>query len=184
MAHIISILSGALEALLVAACQTAISDDDDSKALLVRAGRLQEDPTKNFVNVLIHPNDPDDMDEWVHEVIGKNITPYSDHGFPIGMYEIGGGEQWWRRFTAELKIFYNQKSLTRTQARDNAHLVLGRAEEAIKEGISALAASPDTWGEQAWGAYVRRSRCVERGGPTKDWIWDGKIWVEIGTSKP
>jgi len=183
MAHIISILSDGLETLLVAGCQTAVDDDDDSKALLVRAGRLQQDPTKNYVNILIHPNDPDDMDSWVHEPIGKNITPL-DQNMPMGMYEVGGGEQWWRRFTVELKIFFNQKSLTRTQARDYAHLVLGRAEEAIKEGVSTLSALADDWGEQSWGIYIMKSRCVERGGPTKDWIWDGKIWLQVGTSKP
>ena len=183
-------LIGAMEDLLEAACQTNVADDDPSRALIVRAGRLQDDPTTNYVHVLIHPNDPDDRETWHHEIIRENLTamqnPWggADFRLPQGMYEIGGGEMWWRRFTIQLTMFWIGKNLTRTQARDYSFLVLGRAEEAIKEGGSTFGELQDSWEESVWGWFVRRSWIAERGGPDVDWIWDAKIWVEFGTQKP
>ena len=190
MAQIISLLVDAIEDLLVTACQLDISGDDDSKALLVRAGRLQQDPTKNVVNILVHPNDPDAPDDWRHEIRKMDqVTlqnPWSRDvpASAVGMYEIGGGEHWWRRFTVELKMFFGTKNEDRATCRELAHRVLGRAEEALKEGMSTFGAQLGDWDEQCVQVYVTSSRCVERGGPTKDWIWDGKIWVQFHTAKP
>lgn len=190
MAHIVSMLGDSIAALLLAACQTAVDETDDTRAHTVREGRLQSDPTTNVVSILIHPNDPEQPDKWAHEVVRNNITalsnPWGDADFriPSGLYEIGGGEFWWRRFTVHLQMFWMEKGLTRNQALDYSHLVLGRAEEAIKEGAATFGALQDEWDEQVWGWYVRKSRCVERGGPPNDWIWDGKLWLEFGTNKP
>lgn len=188
MAQIVSLLADVMETLLTTACQTDVSDD--SKALLVRVGRLQEDPTKNVVSVLIHPNDPDNPDDWRHEVMKMDPfavqNPYGE-AIPVsnvGMYEVGGGAHWWRRFTVDLKMFFGVKTLAREEARELAQNVLGRAEEALKEGMSTLGTQQDGWGESCVQVYVTSSRCVERGGPTKDWIWDGKIWVQFHTAKP
>jgi len=186
MAHIVSILCDTLVTELVTYCQTNVSEDDPTRAVLVRGGRLQEDPTKNVVQALVHGNDPEAPEKWEHTIITQDLTKFLTGGMAqvMGMYEVGGGEQWWRRFTVELQMFWKAKKLNRNQARDAAHLVLGRAEAAIKQSTSALAAQADEFGEQAWGVYVRRSRCLERGGPPKDWIWNARIWIEIGTSKP
>jgi hypothetical protein len=190
MAHVVSLLVDALETVLTAGCKTAVDESDDSRAFLVRAGRLQADPTTNVVSILIHPNDPEDPDGWKHAIITENPTamqnPWGEAAFrvPMGMYEIGGGEHWWRRFTIELQMFWMNKALTRSEALALSHLVLGRAEEAIKEGINTFGACQDEWGERPWGVFVKSSRCLERGGPDTDWIWNGRIWVQFGTEKP
>lgn len=190
MAQIVSLLVDALETVLLKECQTDVDPSDDSRAYLVRAGRLQANPVTNVVSILIHPNDPNDPDGWRHEIVSENPTtmqnPWGGAAFrvPLGLYEVGGGEHWWRRFTVELTMYWMHKGLNRSTALELSHRVLGRAESAIKEGRATFGPLKDDWNEQPWGWYVRRSRCVERGGPDVAWIWDGKLWVEFGTEKP
>lgn len=187
--HICTMLIEAVTDLLLTACQLDVSTDDPSYATVVRAGRLQDDPTVNVVSILVHPNDPEEPRTWMNEIVGDDLKVIQNPwgGDPYRMpqhgYEIGGGEQWWRRFTVQLTMFWMNKSLTRTQARDYSFLVLGRAEEAIKEGASTFGVLQDAWGEQVWGWYVRRTHMLERGGPDVDWIWNGRLWLEFGTDK-
>ena len=73
-------------------------DELDTKARLVRAGKLQEDPTKQTgIQILVHPNYPGEPDKWPHKVAMGEEFGLS---FPVG--EIGGGLYFWRRYTAEI----------------------------------------------------------------------------------
>ena len=159
---------------LVEDLSTNISDE--TKAGLIRDGRLQDDPTQYGITVLAYPNDPYD-ETWIHTVAkGKE---HNLLGLDVPPYEIGGGEMWWRRFTAQLVMFF-EPDVNRHEARMRAMVVLSRAEWSLSNlSIGDLG---DTFGERGHKVFVVRSYTRHSGG-TGTYIWKGMVNFVALTSK-
>lgn len=147
------------------------SDNDPTKARLVRAGLLQDDPTRYKVSILVLPNDQDGDILWRHELAPKEVAP---------PYEIGGSEMWLRRFTLILNMFWSPRT-TREQAMLNANILLSKAEDVLAR-LSVLTTRPDDFGEYALDLRVKSSHLAPGGGEGQ-FINYGKIWFEVLTGK-
>jgi hypothetical protein len=147
-------------------------DDDPTKARLIRAGLLQDDPTRYKISILVQPNDQDgDIPEWRHILAPKEIAP---------PYEIGGSEMWLRRFTVILNMFW-RPSLKREAAMHHANILLSKAEDTLTR-LSMTGVGPDTFGETALDLRVKSSH-LSPGGGDGQFINYGKIWFEVLTGK-
>ena len=152
-----------------------VSKVDDTRAGLVRTGLLQDDPTIYKIVVLSFSNDPDRDDRWKHSI--TNYDPTSTSGIPG--YEIGGGEMWYRRFTTKLEMYW-KSNFNRLKARQDANVVLSRAEHTIRK--SAMNGLADDFGEYALQLYIKNSELYEAGGEGQ-FITHAKIWWEVLTGK-
>lgn len=165
-----SILNTLQEAAIDRLSERLITDTPDStQAGLIREGLLQDDPTDTQINLLIHPGDKD----WKHELY------VTQHGISSPYYEIGGGSTWMRRFTVEFQLFFDGED-DRSVARTKAHVVLSRAEHALK--TMTVPADQDDFGEAGFLIQVRDSYLEESGGEGT-FIWRGEIRIEFMTEK-
>lgn len=148
---------------------TDVPEDDISRAGLVRAGRLQDDPTRPRATLLVHPNDPQD-EGWRHELAK------TDTGIEFATpWEVGGGHLEWLRFTANLELFY-MKSISRVAAQESASTLLTRARAALWS--MAMPQGVSDFGESAIKLVVCSSYIREGGGPP-DYIWRGDIHFQV-----
>lgn len=145
-----------------------IDSTDVTKAGLVRAGLLQDDPVEPGISVLTHTNDPDDETGWDNAIVAG---PGEDLSQRIPGYEVGGGELWWYRFTTEIVQFW-AIGTTRENARRYAAVVLSRASHTIKNLIFQVSA--DSFGNFPLQALVVSSRMIEAGGGDQ-FIWRTKL---------
>ena len=144
------------------------SEEAEAVAGLIRAGKLQEDPTVAGINILVHPASED----WPNEL----YTP--EHGTT---YEIGGDVpsfQWMAKFHIELKLFFNQE-LEREVAQIKAQVILSRAHRAIMRMNATMRNIPkDDFGGKAIRAEVVDSYLREGGG-VREFIWRGKMRAQF-----
>jgi hypothetical protein len=183
---IVSLVIDALVVDITAECMTGVPEDDLSRAGLVRAGRLQSDPTDPINSITLHPNYPPSRESWPHVHVEEN-KPMGNNasviGSPMigGAAEIGGSQFWWRRGSAQLRCFFTNLNLTRAQAREYANLFRRRVEDAIYQAPTALTVG-DSFGERVVGLIrPTESYLVEGGGPPNSWIWQGWIKWEVLT---
>lgn len=145
-----------------------ISAEAEAVAGLVRAGKLQADPTIAGINILVHPA----SEEWPNELYktSQGVT-----------YEIGGpipAFQWSAKFYIELKLFFNQE-LERTTAQIKAQVVLSRAHRAIMRMNATMRDLPkDDFGGKAITVEVVDS-FLREGGGVREFIWRGKMRVQF-----
>lgn len=163
-----------LDDILLEALQTEVSTIDPTYAKLVRVGPLQDDPTKNRVNILTYTNDRDDPEGWRNEAIKNPQDPTHTNVDPTGL-EIGGGQFWYRRFTVELEIFFPPTIPAREPSLELALVILARAERTIQ--TKSLGLGPDDFGQECIFQRVMKSNMAAAGGPGTE-IYHGKIWIE------
>lgn len=149
-----------------------IIPDDDAKAGVVRAGKLQDDPTDGRINLLIHPGGIDFPDEIDTARFGKETV-----------YEIGGDNGnpatvfWRRKFRIEITMFFSANS--RINARNKAHVLKARMHNALlTDNIRNI--PRDSFGESVWGFEVCKIYLNEGGGDD-DFNWRGECWIEYFT---
>lgn len=141
---------------------------DSTKAKLVRFGNLQDDPTVNQINILVHRGNKDWRDE----------LKLNDEGIFSPTYEIGGTQYWWRRFIIELTLFFDNE-LVRETARNKAQIVLARAQNLLYN--MPIDTTVDDFGEQVHSIQIRNAYMDEAGGEG-EFIWAGEIRVEFMTT--
>jgi hypothetical protein len=182
---IVSEIIDALVVDLTAVCQTALAEDDPTRAGLVRAGRLQANPQTNVTSLLVHPHYPVAPEDWIHEEVREinrtHADYYEQYGSPIigGNQEIGGGSYWQRRGTVELEIFFTQKAYDRSTARDYANTIRRRVEYAINTATTPVGIQ-DTYGEFCQRVRAKKSWVLEGGGSSK-FLWRGWVFWEALT---
>lgn len=142
---------------------------DDTKAGLVRAGKLQEDPTVRRIILLMRPGGQ----AYPHVLSTLN------NGLQTPAYLIGGGAYWRRRFILEVECYFAGE-VFRDVARTNAQVVLSRAHAALTS--LPLPSSVDSFGEHAIQLQVEKAFMQEGGGPG-NFIHKGEIWFEVLTER-
>lgn len=153
--------------------QDHVELDDPTRAGLVRGGLLQDDPTIPKVSILTFPNDSDQEDKWLNEIVVRNGNS-ADYNPPP--YEIGGGEMWYYRFTTALEMFFLPK-VNRDNSRVYSSIVLSRAKRAIAQAPIGLLGTDD-FGETPIQMYTVASRLTQGGGEG-EFIWHAKIWWQV-----
>lgn len=181
MSQIVNLVSVAMQTWLTQKLITEIAVNDPTRANLVKVGRLQVDPVKNAVHVTIEPGDPDAPGSWQHELYTNTLNSQAPYANIFG--EVGGREElWWRKFSAEVGCYYVTQGFNQLEANDYAHVVLGRLENAIEQCQTVLGLT-DQFGERTHAIYVTKSQLTESGGPPTQYIWRGKVWFQIQTSR-
>lgn len=164
-----------IRSILVDAMDTQLNKDlvtnvsDETKAGLVRVGKLQDDPTENIINILIHHGDKD----W------KDGPYFVQKGLEVPTYEIGGTQWWMRRFIIEFQLFFDGE-LDREPARLKANIALSRCQQSLIN--MDIPTDADYFGEQAHELQIADAY-LDEGGGEGEFIWRGKTFVEILTSK-
>lgn len=184
MAQILDMVCNTLDAYLVQKLQTEIPFTDPTRAIMVRTGRLQDDPTVNFIHVLTQSGDPDNPEGWAHNSARLDVRgqPSMEFGNPPYL-ELGGGEGlWWRRMTVQIGCYFTQQGYDRNTAREYAHKVLGRTEFSIQY-CPGLVGVKDEFSELVMAVYIAKSNFTEGGGPPDQFIWRGKIGFCLLTSR-
>jgi len=169
---------------VVAKLTARLIDDvsDDTKASVVRAGKLQADPTKGTgINVLVWPSDDQNPDEL--------YTNDKQEGITSPTFEIGGGSYYMRRFRIYMLFHFKgyQGDAGRTQARENSQVMLARIKQRILQMNSSDITTPsdlpkhpttnqpqDDFGETVITVKVDEFFLKEGGGPGH-YIWKGEL---------
>lgn len=150
---------------------------DDAKAGLIRPGKLQDDPTKYKISILIHPGGeeyPDGMNVHNSPSYGKFI----DNVYTIG----GGGSKFYLRYVKlEFQMFFTN-SPNRDDQRKKAQLVMDRAAHHIDVWDVGREVPKDDLGEHAYDLQVVKQWLFEGGGDG-DFNWRGWLVVEFLTEK-
>lgn len=165
-----SLLNVLMEAVVDRLARNLIDDvADETQAGLVRAGKLQDDPTLTEINILVHPGGED----WPDEL-------YTDQkGVRSPVYEMGGGEYWMRRFKLQLALYFDRE-LDRSVAREKAMVVYSRTKNLLKS--MPIPDYRDDFGERAHYLQISKSYLFEGGGEGT-FIWNGTIWIEFLTNQ-
>jgi len=165
-----------LEATAERLLQKLLTDvTDESKAGLVRTGKLQDDPTSRKVNILIHPGGEDWPDKL--SVDGSGVGKHVENAYTIG--GAYGGIFWRRRALIEIQMFYTNES-DRDTSRMRSHVVLSRAHHALNTWDVGRETPKDDFGEKAYDLQVVQSWLREGGGEGA-FNWRGEIRIEFLT---
>lgn len=152
---------------LIIVPDTDTTAEAEAVAGLVRAGKLQADPTKAGINVLVHPGG---------EAFPDKLSDSSGSGREIGT--AGLSFLWLVRFKIQLKLFYN-KELERTTAQIKSGVVLTRAHRAITRLNKEMRSIPT----DDFGAHPIMVTVVDtflrEGGGVREFIWNGELKVEF-----
>lgn len=148
---------------------------DESKAGLVRTGKLQDDPTSKQVNILIHPGGEDWPDKLNTD--GAAAGKHVDNAYLIGGQY--GGMFWRRRVRIEIQMFFTNEA-NRDSARTKAMVVLSRAHHTFNTWDVGRLTPADDFGEKAYDLQVARM-WLREGGGEGDFNWRGEILIEFLT---
>jgi len=164
-------IADALVAKITADMQTAIEEDDPTRANLVRKGRLQEDPEVYGVSVLVHLNDPDDPAEWADETM-DDLSEYPYTIYWRRRFAVTVKAQYTRVHRANRDIVTSRFSTVASRLRDAIlHTVVGGLTDSLREGV-VLAANP-----------IKKQWAREGGGPPDEFFWDGAFYLEYITQQ-
>ena len=147
--------------------------DDPTAAGLIRSGKLQADPTKSKITLLLHPfsegnkakQNLDDKYPGLHAP-SRTLGNYGEHFFRVP-------------FLIELKIYI--KTRKRSEAREIAMVTLSRTiyhllrAQPATEYTSPLPNIPDEFGTMASMIQIDDWWLRETGGEGM-YIWNGEIW--------
>jgi hypothetical protein len=145
----------------------------------IKIGRFQENPVKSVIYISLHPGDPEDpsfRDGIITLEQMQNIAVDLDWA-----REIGGGELWWRRFSAVIGCYWIQDRLDELTAMDNSFIMYGRLCTAIQQFDTSNLI--DEFGEQPIMPFLYGSTFFEGGGKNQ-FIWRGKVLWQVLTAKP
>lgn len=152
----------------------------------IKVGRLQADPERPAVNLMVHMGKPRDT-KWVDEAAGSRYVRVGDglmgydRGETMAIGEVGGGRTWLRRFTVEGSVFFTRTKEDRDTANELANTVRGLVEGALEP--ATVLGLEDAFGERAFRLLLNASSAEERGGP-KAHIWDFWVYFSVETVRP
>jgi hypothetical protein len=183
--HIVHLAMDAYADYLLEKLKTDIPTSDPSRSMLVRAGRLQEDPTRQSAEnyVLVQENDPE-VENWVHQLNSTVDTPPAGSDFT---FEMPGASLFWRRISLEVGGYYIVQQYDRETASRHFHRFAGRAayyaQHAAVDRTAGILGLRDEFNETIIGIYVEKERFNESGGPPKSFIWRGRINIALRTHR-
>lgn len=152
----------------------------------IKLGRLQADPERPAINLMVHIGKPRDT-KWVDEAAGSRYVRAAggimgyDRGESMAIGEVGGGRTWLRRFTVEGSVFFTRTKEDRDTANELANTVRGLIENYLSPGI--VLGLEDDFGERAYRLMLNASAAEERGGP-KSHIWEFWVYFTVETVRP
>lgn len=165
---------------LMAALVTNIAPLDPTRATTVRAGKLQDNPTKETgISVLVWPSEDDEPDGLyiISEQTGIYTNTYTGGmGNSTGMHTV-------HRMRVMFKM-HNKLSGEdgRQLARERAHRVISRARYALVKMPMPLhpitGAPTDDFGESVFLIQIRKWHTTESGG-TGNYIWNAQILIDF-----
>lgn len=161
---------------LIADLQTLVDESDVTRANTVRHGFLQDDPTTGTgITVMVYSNDPTAPGAWEHSVTG--IGQDMNVGNSKYSYDVWGNELWYYRFSCFMKMFYKQ-TLSREKSVEYTHLILSRAQVALKNMLNPTSVEQDSFGNCALNVFPVRSEVTLTGGPGQ-FIGNAKIFFQV-----
>lgn len=154
-----------------------IAVQNEATAGLIRAGKLQDDPTVAGINILLHPAKAD----------SPNMTNHPGASWGINFeesYELGGDipPAWFlKKFNVELRLFFDNET-ERSIAQTKAQVVLSRVVHAIHGINGRFHEIPmDTFGEKGHMLSIQNF-FLREGGGIGTFIWRGTVEVDVLTS--
>ncbi len=151
---------------------------DAAKAGLVRAGKLQDDPTTRKINILIHPGG-EEYPDVLNTNLGAGAGKYVESAYTMGSNSGNGTVFWRRRLKIEYEIFFSNEAL-RSDARSKAQMVIDRTRHALLLWDIGALRLKDTLGEYPYDLQVLKQWIFEGGGDG-DYNWRGWLVVEFLT---
>lgn len=143
---------------------------DESRAGLVKVGKLQDDPTVAITNIMIHTA----TKERPHQLNANmpNTGVYApNYTTPEGVFRR-------RMFSCELQ-FYFDGEFDRDEARRKANAILSRLEYALGDMPLGF---HDDFGEVAFMLQTQTSY-IEEGGGDGTYIWKGCVDFDVYTDR-
>lgn len=159
--------------------QTFVMDTitDDAKAGLVRAGKLQDDPTDRKINILAHPGG-----EEYKDTLNRHNSPasgkYVESPYWIGE---GGGGFYLRYLKLEFQFFF-PNSPSRDDAQKKSQLVIDRCKHCLMTWDVGSEVPTDDLGEHAYDLQVL-DQWIFEGGGDGDFNWRGWMVIEFLTEQ-
>jgi len=163
--HIVTHILDNMEAILLRELQTKISTDDAARLSHVQVGPPQHSPYP--VAIYLYENELAVNVKWRHSPGVKDMASgvtQSRYGrpagrLPAGRLRVGGGGEYQRTFTIEVRVAGNRLDLTTVTPSivgDIAGVVAGRAIKALTGNSMAFAMLHDSFGESVisgpfWG---------------------------------
>ena len=180
MTHVMNLVLDALVMSVTQKMQTSIDPADLTYADVVKKGLLQTDKVGKNVQVGFQGGDHQDPEQ--KDSI-SSLQRIPDIGVYVPEREVGGGQSWWRRGTAQIECFFVRQRLTEDEAFVAGYEVLGRLMSSIEE--VNLSGMTDDFGEIALHhPYCYANTFFESGGPPKTYIFRGKVLWMILTERP
>ena len=173
MSHIVPMILNAMLIHLELKLQTELPSNE--RVGLIKVGRFQENPTKVSTYISLAPGDPDDPN---YQDGIASIKDIENIGLKVDAREIGGGELWWRRFTATVGCYWIEDRLDEDEALEQSYLVMGRLCNAIP--LLNIGGLIDQFGEEAQYPFLYATTNFEGGGQEK-YIWRGKAKWQVLT---
>lgn len=160
--------------------QEKTPEDSPIHAVLVKIGRLQENPVKKNVTVAISGGDADDPEYVDGRIDHDALTEIGIRNLPVG--EVGGGIYWWRRGTIKFQTYFVHERYDEDTAMQYAYEFYGILQACVEDtDISGLV---DNFGEMTSGRpFVESCSFFESGGANK-FIWRGKLSFRCLTWRP
>jgi len=169
-----------VEALVLDLQDTFREAEGNEDVGIIKAGRLQDDPTKKRIAILVHIGDPEDTIGWPDSSEAYSVHPLRAMETPP--FEVGGGSIWWRRGTVELEYFGLKTKEDRDEARRIGNLTRGRIEKTISLS-TRVPGLTDALGETVMLILPVSSRIIEGGGPPASFIHRGIVRWQAQTAR-
>lgn len=155
-----------------------VPEDSPTRAIMVKVGRFQENPTDVNVSVALSGGDYEDPDFIDGRITHPDLRDILVRNLPEA--EIGGGTYWWRRFSVYVSVFFTQHNYEESRALQYAYEFYGRLQSAVENVRMNLV---DDFGEQASGSpYFESTTYFQSGGKNK-WIFRGKLRFRVLTQR-
>jgi hypothetical protein len=162
-----------LSAYLILSTGDKEKDYDEASAGLVRAGKLQDDPTIRVVNILVtHATE-----DFPNKIYSPSEMPGHDFEYT---YSIGADlmSLWVQRFSVKFNMIWNGE-YSRQVAEAKAQTVLGRAEHATMLLNHRLHEIPmDSFGKKPSSVALRKS-WLREGAGEGSFRWTGVLEIEV-----
>lgn len=154
-----------------------VAEDNPTRALLVKVGRMQENPIDINVTAAISGGDYEDPDYLDGRIDNSKFDNLQIED--LFASQIGGGTYWWRRGSINIQCFFVRQRYKEDIAMNYAYDFLGRLIAAV-ESVS-LNGMKDEYGEEAFApVYVEGNTFFESGGSSQ-FIWRGKLLWRVLT---
>jgi hypothetical protein len=177
-----------IKALLEEHCQQEVSSDDQGYVDEVHIGPPKSDPGTthgNHVYICYNNPFPKGPREWWDEVarMTSDQVPFLNlsRGYTgLDMAEIGAtGENWWRKFSMEIRSHFAGLGYTQDQARQYHMALVNRVKQTLRENVVT---GSDDFGELVTDVYgkIRWEESAESGSGTT-WIWHTFVGLQVLT---